>query len=72
MTYPEMGRGPAYIIHISCGVCNRHVGVMFNHKLMDRRDIFNMLAEKGTQIMCLSCHNKLMNKEGYDNQDELK
>jgi hypothetical protein len=71
MTYSE-GRGPVYIIHISCGVCSKHIGAMFNHKLMDRRDIFNKLNERGTQIMCNSCHDKLMSKEGYDNQEELK
>ena len=39
---------------------------------MDRRDIFNILAEKGTQIMYLNSHDTLMSKEGYDNQNELK
>jgi hypothetical protein len=71
MTYSE-GRGPAYILQISCGVCSKHIGVMFNHKLMDRRDIFTLLNERGTQMMCLNCHDTLMSKEGYDNQDELK
>ena len=31
----------------------------------DVKEIFEMLEKKGTQIMCLSCHNKLLGKEDY-------
>jgi hypothetical protein len=65
-------RGPAYFLHISCGVWAKHIGVMFNHRLMDRSDIFGLLTERGTQMICLGCDDKLMSKEGYGNQDDLK
>lgn len=64
-------RGLAYVVGISCGVCGGDVGVMFNHNLMDRKEIFDMLEEKGTQIICLKCHNRLLGKEGlHDNTTE--
>jgi hypothetical protein len=50
----------------------KHIGVMFNHRLMDRSDIFGLLTERGTQMICLGCDDKLMSKEGYGNQDDLK